>query len=46
MPNGRAGMGVTAKAKDFKGTVLKLFKYLSTFKISLILSLKRNKKLW
>ena len=29
-------MGATAKAKDFKGTLKKLLKYLGTYKISLI----------
>ena len=32
----RGGMGTTAKAKDFKGTLKKLLKYLSSYKISLI----------
>ena len=36
MPSGRMGMGATAKAKDFKGTLKKLLKYLGNYKISLI----------
>ena len=38
MPNGHGtrGMETTEKAKDFKGTLRKLFKYLGVYKISLI----------
>ena len=31
----RGGMGAVEKAKDFKGTLKKLLKYLGTYKVSL-----------
>ena len=31
----RGGMGAVRKAKDFKGTLKKLLKYLGTYKVSL-----------